>query len=110
MNDAFPPCAANQDDGDRLVLAPTCTLRESLALKAELIERCGLHSDMAIDGSAVERIDTAGLQLLAAFFLDMGARQKSIRWCGASESLRSAARQVGLDGLLGLLAVEDTAG
>lgn len=102
MTDASTTCGIHPEDGGRIALATHCTLRESLALKSLLIERCALHRDIELDGSAVERIDTAGLQLLAAFFLEIGARGQAVRWCGVSDVLRNGARQIGLDGVLGL--------
>src|SRR5579871_921325 len=57
-----------------------------------------LHAKIDIDGSAVERIDTAGVQLLAAV-VRAGA---SLNWRAASPALVHAATILGLASWLGL--------
>ncbi|RYG87049.1 STAS domain-containing protein, partial [bacterium] len=50
-----------------IVLDPQCTLREAEAMKVALQAAEDTSGDFVVDGGAVERIDTAGLQLLVAF-------------------------------------------
>jgi anti-anti-sigma regulatory factor len=90
------------DDAVCVSLPASCTLRDSLALKALLVDQLALGVDIHIDAGAVERIDTAGLQLLAALARELGDRQQSIRWGAASAPLRAAAERIGVAGLLGL--------
>ena len=84
-----------------MTLPSSCSLRDSLALKTQLLDQLALGVNVLIDGSAVERIDAAGLQLLAAFARDIGDRHR-LRWRGASDQLLAAASRIGVTGLLGL--------
>ena len=58
---------------------------------------------VALDLSAVERIDTAGLQLVTAFVLDMRRSGREVR-VAASAAVQKSARLAGLSALLGLSA------
>ena len=49
-----------------------------------------------LDGGAVERVDTAALQLLALFRREATARGRAVSWHGASGPLRDAAGVLGL--------------
>jgi phospholipid transport system transporter-binding protein len=76
---------------------------ESLAERREELQRAlenGLA--VAIDVSDVSRIDTAGLQLLLAFMLDMRRNGLSATCIAPSEPLRAGARIAGITDLLGL--------
>jgi anti-anti-sigma regulatory factor len=70
--------------------------------KSELAEALSAGSDVALDLSALSRIDTAGLQLLAAFVLELGQRGHFVHWRGVSNIVIEGARVMGLGGLLGL--------
>ena len=55
---------------DRCSWPPKCTVAEADALKAQLAARLQESEPVTLDVSALQRIDTAGLQLLAAFVRD----------------------------------------
>jgi ABC-type transporter Mla MlaB component len=55
-----------------------------------------LPHDVMLDASAVERIDTATLQLLAAFVATRAGAGRVVRWRLPSESLVHAADRLGL--------------
>jgi len=55
-----------------------------------------------VDGSAVERIDTAGLQLLLSFVKHQASRGKSVRWLASSPELIRGSQLLGIAGILGL--------
>jgi anti-anti-sigma regulatory factor len=57
---------------------------------------------VALDGSPVESVDGAGLQLLAGFVKSAEEVSLPVGWRGASERLRQAAAIVGLDRVLRL--------
>jgi anti-anti-sigma regulatory factor len=82
-------------------LPANCSIRDAAQLKTALL---GLlpQDSVAIDAGAVERIDTAGLQLLAAFMRDRAANGFGTEWCGVNATLRDAANILGLAGQLGL--------
>ena len=57
---------------------------------------------VTIDAGAVERIDTAGMQLLVAFKRDRAANGLGTDWCDVKATLHEAANILGLAGHLGL--------
>ena len=61
-------------------------------------QACGLaeQSTLEIDAAAVERIGTAGLQVLCALHQDVTARGGDIVWLNPSETLCQAAARLGL--------------
>jgi anti-anti-sigma regulatory factor len=90
------------DTPSSLKLQAHCTLRESVALKALLLEQLELGRDVILDGGAVEKIDTAGLQLLAAFSRHLGEAGRHLEWTAATPELLRAASQLDLADLIGL--------
>jgi phospholipid transport system transporter-binding protein len=59
-------------------------------------------SQILLDGSVVDRIDTAALQLLVAFQREVLKRGVTVNWVGASAPLHDAASQLGLAQILAL--------
>ena len=87
--------------GSALVLtAPT--IRTIQSLQAELAEHLDNSGTVQIDGTSVDRVDTAGLQLLAAFVRDLQAEMRAVEWIGCSDALRKAAQSLGLGEALGV--------
>jgi anti-anti-sigma regulatory factor len=80
------------------------TLRDVTTFQAELAERLDDTGMVQIDASAVQRIDTATLQLLAAFVRDLRADGRLVEWIECSAALRRAAHSLGLAGALDLAA------
>jgi ABC-type transporter Mla MlaB component len=76
------------------------TIRTINALQTELAERLDESGKVQIDATAVDRVDTAGLQLLAAFVRDVRAEQRAVEWVGCSDALRKAATALGLEAAL----------
>lgn len=64
-------------------------------VKAELGQALDA-SAAQLDGAAVERVDTAALQLLVAFRREAAARGQSPTWLGVSQIMRDAAGVLGL--------------
>lgn len=84
----------------RVVLGANCTIHEAAALKAHMLEQLGRPSPYEIDGSAVERIDAAGVQLLVAFALDCLERGLGYIWHGRSAALEEAIGLLSVGALL----------
>jgi phospholipid transport system transporter-binding protein len=82
------------------VVLTSPTIRTINSLQAELAERLDESGHVQIDGTAVDRVDTAGLQLLAAFVRDVRAEQRAVEWVGCSDALRKAATALGLEATL----------
>jgi anti-anti-sigma regulatory factor len=57
---------------------------------------------IVLDGTTVDRIDTAALQLLVAFQRDAQQQGRQVNWLGASGPLHDAATQLGLAQVLAL--------
>jgi ABC-type transporter Mla MlaB component len=60
------------------------------------------HKAIKLDGTKIERIDGAGLQLLVAFFKTAETLHISIEWQGYSNLLKKSANLLGLTGELAL--------
>jgi ABC-type transporter Mla MlaB component len=78
-----------------VMLPADCRLASLDGLAAEL--RGALDASAAVlDGRAVERVDTAALQLLLAFRRELSGRGHVVSWLGASSPLNDAAGLLGL--------------
>ena len=78
------------------------TIRTVTAFQAQLAERLDESGPVQIDGSGVERVDTATLQLLVAFVRDLRAEARAVEWVDCSPALRRAAGSLGLESALSL--------
>jgi len=87
-----------------VTLPVDCRLAGLDDLVGPLQEAAG-RARSTLDGSAVERIDTAGLQLLLAYRRAAAAQGHDTQWAGASDSLNEAADLLGLSSDLALPAV-----
>ena len=92
----------NADAGDFSIthLGADCTIREAADLKNQLLNLLEAPQPLFVDGSAVERVDTAGVQLLIAFSLDCMERGISYGWPGRSPALARAIEMLGVGSLL----------
>ncbi|MET0533942.1 MAG: STAS domain-containing protein [Steroidobacter sp.] len=84
-----------------VVLAANCSVKDAAALKTSLCAVAAQSVAVTLDASAVERVDTATMQLLCAFARDRGSRNQSIVWRGKSQALHDAVRLLGVGALLG---------
>lgn len=86
----------------RLTWQGECCIDAIQERKSELAEALSSHTDVELDLSALSRIDSAGLQLLAAFVLELGQKGHVVHWRGVSNIVIEGARVTGLGALLGL--------
>lgn len=98
-NSAAP---AREPQTHRYEISASCTVRDSIALKSALLDLLMDQQPVTIDARAVERIDTAALQVLCAFVRDRKAAGGEVRWEGCTESFSEAIRLLGLQQALGL--------
>jgi len=89
-----------------IVLAAHCGLPQVEGLKADLKRALARTASVTLDASAVTRIDTAALQLLAVFVCERQAKSRGVAWRGIPTCVEAAARQVGLGAALGLDSVK----
>jgi phospholipid transport system transporter-binding protein len=87
---------------ESLILTAECTVAEADTLKSELARRLDEPEPVTLDVSALQRIDTAGLQLLAAFVRDRRTAGRAVAWRGRASALDSAAGLLGLSDMLEL--------
>jgi len=68
----------------------------------KLLKILPVASDVVLEASDIERIDTTGLQVLIAFIKDANVKGISITWLVPSDVMRNAARLTGLTDALEL--------
>ena len=79
-----------------LSLPEECTLADAATLKVRLAALLATENPVTIDVSGVRRIDTASLQLLAAFTRDRRASRLEVDVRGDSPAFGEAVRLTGL--------------
>lgn len=85
-----------------LTLANECLVSQAATLKEELSALVEEPQTVTLDVSSLQRIDTAGLQVITAFVRDRGAHGRAVVWQGTAPVLTTAAQLLGLTSLLGL--------
>jgi anti-anti-sigma regulatory factor len=83
-----------------VALPRECTLGAADALKLRLLEQLRNVKRVTLDAAAVQRIDTAALQLLAAFVRDRLTGALPVGVSAPSAPFAQAARLLGLQELL----------
>lgn len=100
---AQPTVEAEKPTEKPLVSVPaTCTFRETAELKSTLLRWVDAADAVQLDVSALQRIDTAAVQVLCAFARDRQSRALAFCWVGEAEALNDASRLLGVSSLLGL--------
>jgi anti-anti-sigma regulatory factor len=87
-------------------LPSQCALRDARALQTTLTALLATPAEVTLDASAVQRIDTATLQLLVAFAIARRAAGRALRWHSPTTVLVGAAERLGLEGALQLPALK----
>ena len=83
-------------------MAAECTVADAGSLKtglSKLLEEPGI---VTLDIGAVQRIDTAGLQVIATFIRERESHGRQVQWRGHAPALSAAAKLLGLRALLKL--------
>jgi phospholipid transport system transporter-binding protein len=83
-------------------LPAECAIASATGLRDRLLKRLSDAGNVQIDASAVQRIDTASLQVLAAFARDRRAAGLALEWRGVPACLTEAATFLDLTDTLGL--------
>jgi anti-anti-sigma regulatory factor len=84
-----------------LALPAECAIASAPSLRASLLKRLADPANVQIDASAVQRIDTASLQVLGAFAHDRRAAGRASEWRGVPAGMTDVARLLGLTSILG---------
>ena len=90
--------------GERLEIAGVSALRERLDAALDV------GGPVELDAAALERCDTAGLQLLVGFARALDDAGRELRWTDVSGRLREAAGLLGLASALRLPGATEAAG
>ena len=85
-----------------LALAGECMISEAGSLKQKLAALLDEPLPVTLDITALQRIDTAGLQVITAFVRERAGHGRLVEWQGAAPALASAAQLLGLTSLLRL--------
>jgi ABC-type transporter Mla MlaB component len=75
---------------------------DAASLKERLAVLIGEPRPVTLDITALQRIDTAGLQLIVAFVRDRAGQGRTVEWQGSAPVLATAAQLLGLTSLLQL--------
>ncbi|MBB3228943.1 anti-anti-sigma regulatory factor [Luteibacter sp. Sphag1AF] len=85
-----------------LVLDADLRIASAPALRETLLTALASGQRVELDGAGVTHIDTAGLQLLAAFSRDARARDLAPVWLAASEAVHKGVATLALHDLIEL--------
>jgi ABC-type transporter Mla MlaB component len=97
--------AAPKHSAVRPVALPAeCLIASAPELRSALLKRLTEAGNVQIDASAVQRVDTASLQVLAAFARDRRADGLPFEWLGVPACLTEAATLLDLATALGFQA------
>jgi ABC-type transporter Mla MlaB component len=84
------------------VLAAECLVSQASSLKESLAGLLDEPLPVTLDATALQRIDTAGLQLITAFVRDRTGQGRTVEWQGTAPVLTTAAQLLGLASVLRL--------
>jgi ABC-type transporter Mla MlaB component len=85
-----------------LTLAVDCRVAQISELRAALSRALPRASPVELDGSAVQQIDAASLQLIAAFVRERQSNGRSVAWREGAPIVAQASQRLGLAALLGM--------
>ncbi|WP_243733017.1 STAS domain-containing protein [Luteimonas yindakuii] len=77
-------------------------IESSAGLKDMLATHVAVDAPLAVDGAGVQRVHTASLQVLAAWWQARTLHARETRWAEIGEPLRAAVRTLGLDSALAI--------
>ena len=94
--------AAESNKLPTVMLQVNCSVRDAAEFRRSLLDVIASETPVIIDATQLERIDTAALQVLAAFVRDRRAQGRGVTWVHVNEVLSEAARTLGLFASLGI--------
>ena len=92
------------ESNEPIVLDAVITIAEAAALKDQLLPHINRKGEIYMDGSHVQSVDTAGLQVLLAFVRTLRGHDAVVHWSGVSQSLLETAELLGVASHIGLRA------
>ena len=103
-----PRKASATSNSTTLALPQECLIGNAASLRESLLS-VAANDEVTLDAGAVQRIDTACLQILAAFVRERDAAKHPVKWLAVPDSLTERARLLDLGDLLGVAAPRDAA-
>jgi anti-anti-sigma regulatory factor len=88
--------------GARVTLGASLENTSAVELHASLVRAGAEDSPVTVEGNGVTRVETAPLQVLAAFAQSLGGAERAFTWIDPSPVLLDGARLLGLAADLGL--------
>jgi phospholipid transport system transporter-binding protein len=85
-----------------LILPAECSVSGARSLKDQLAALLDEPSPVTLDVSSLRRVDTAALQVIAAFIRERTGRGRCVQWQGSAAVLTTAAQLLGLNSVLQL--------
>jgi len=85
-----------------LALPAECTVGDANSLKENLAALLEEPLPVTLDITSLQRIDTAGLQVIAAFIRERAGHGRAVQWQGTTPIMTTAAQLLGLTSALGL--------
>ena len=98
------PAVNTIESNEPIVLDAVITIAEAAALKDQLLPHINRKGEIYMDGSHVQSVDTAGLQVLLAFVRTLRGHDAVVHWSGVSQSLLETAELLGVASHIGLRA------
>src|SRR5581483_9198816 len=96
------PAPGGEPRTGSFAVAAECTVADASSLKTGLAKLLEESRIVTLDIGAVQRIDTAGLQVIATFIRERESHGRQVQWRGEAPALANAARLLGLGTLLKL--------
>lgn len=87
---------------DTVTLQSDLGIESSAGLKDMLAAHVDVDAPIAVDGAGVQRVHTASLQVLAAWWQARTLHARETRWADIGEPLRAAARTLSLEPALAI--------
>jgi ABC-type transporter Mla MlaB component len=97
-----PTAPGEEAVSSAFALSAECMVPQAASLKKRLAPLLEEPLPVTLDINALQRIDTAGLQVITAFVRERAARGRVVEWQGTAPVLATAARLLGLTSLLKL--------
>lgn len=94
--------AKHEQSSLSIALESVVTISEAESLHKKLQGYLDLGGDLSIDAGQVHMIDTAGLQLLLAFVVELKNQNRSVKWLNVSPAFKETAELLGLTAPLGM--------
>ena len=85
-----------------LTLAAECLVTDASSLKTSLSALLDQTATVTLDVSALQRVDTAAMQVITAFVRERSTRGQQVEWQGTAPVFTTAAQLLGLTSLLRL--------